>query len=120
MVAAAFTIRILYLLVVLDGRPVPAGNRYVIGGELRRLPAAPVPGHGSSSPLSADSGPTAWSTPMFPLLLAACFKLFGAFSFRASVAIRLLDVLFSSLTSYPIALLGRRLFGHPVGIAAGW
>ena len=120
MVAAAFAIRIFYLLVVLNGRPVPAGNRYVIGGELGSIAAALATGHGFSSPLSTESGPTAWSTPVFPLLLAACFKLFGVFSLRASVAIRLLDVLFSSLTSYPIALLGRRLFGDAVGTAAGW
>src|SRR5215467_2041506 len=120
MVAAAFAIRILYLLVVLYGRPVPAGNRYVIGGELGSIAAALSTGHGFSSPLSTESGPTAWSTPVFPLLLAACFKIFGVFSWRASIAIRLLDVLFSSLTSYPIALLGRRLFGNAVGTAAGW
>src|SRR5215470_9425281 len=120
MVAAAFAIRILYLLVVLYGRPVPAGNRYVIGGELGSIAAALATGRGFSSPLSTESGPTAWSTPVFPLLLAVCFKLFGVFSFTASVAIRLLDILFSSLTSYPIALLGRRLFGNAAGTAAGW
>ena len=120
MVAAAFAIRILYLGIVLYGRPVPAGNRYLIGGELGSIAAALATGHGFSSPLSTESGPTAWSTPVFPLLLAVCFKLFGVFSFTASVAIRLLDILFSSLTSYPIALLGRRLFGNAAGTAAGW
>jgi 4-amino-4-deoxy-L-arabinose transferase-like glycosyltransferase len=120
MVAAGFAIRILYLLLVFNGQPVPAENRYVIGGEVGSIAAALATGHGFSSPLSTESGPTAWSTPVFPLLLAACFKVFGVFSFKASAAIRLLDVLFSSATSYPIALLGRRLFRNAVGTAAGW
>jgi hypothetical protein len=120
MVAAAFAIRILYLLLVLHGQPVPAGNRYVIGGEVGSIAAALATGHGFSSPLSIESGPTAWSTPVFPLLLAACFKVFGVFSLESSAAIRLLDVLFSAVACYPITLLGWRLFGKAVGTAAGW
>ncbi|MGC2016431.1 MAG: hypothetical protein WA657_11410, partial [Candidatus Acidiferrales bacterium] len=44
-------------------------------------------GHGFSSPFRVDTGPTAWMTPAFPLLLAGIFRLFGAYTFHAWEAI---------------------------------
>ena len=119
-VFAAFIFRVAYLLVAFHGLPTPAGNRYNIGGEVGSIAASLAEGHGFSSPLEVDSGPSAWTTPVFPLLLAACFKVFGVYSFHASMAIRLLNILFSSITCYPLFLLGRRLAGDWAGAAAGW
>ena len=36
-------------------------------------------GKGFSNPFLRDTGPTAWLTPVYPLLVAAAFKLFGGF-----------------------------------------
>ena len=34
-------------------------------------------GKGYSSPYGAESGPTAWLTPVYPLLVAGIFRIFG-------------------------------------------
>jgi 4-amino-4-deoxy-L-arabinose transferase-like glycosyltransferase len=119
-VLAGFVLRAAYLVVTIHGLPASAGNRYPTGGEVGSIAASLAAGQGFSSPLDVDSGPTAWTTPVFPLLLAGFFKIFGIYTLQASIAIRLLNIVFSSITSYAVFLLGRRLFGNAVGVAAGW
>ncbi len=49
-------------------------------------------GHGFSSPFRVDTGPTAWMTPLFPLLLAGIFRVFGAYTFHAWAATVLVNI----------------------------
>ena len=119
-VCAALLIRLVYLYLFFANQPVPAGNHYVIGYETGSIAASLAAGDGYSSPLYVRSGPTAWITPVYPFLLAGVFKLFGVYTFRASIAIRSINAIFSSLTCYPLFYLGRRVFGRAVGTAAGW
>ena len=81
------------------------------------IAASIVSGHGYSSPFRVASGPTAWMAPVYPLLLAGVFRVFGAFTFHSFVAATLLNILFSVLTCIPIFRIGRRVAG--VGVAAG-
>jgi len=118
-VLIALLARVLYLFAYFHAHP-PHSGRYLVGEEIGSIAASIATGHGFSSPLYAPSGPTAWSTPVFPYLLAAVFKLFGVYTLHASIAIRFVNVLFSALTTYPIILLGRKLFGGSVAAAAGW
>lgn len=69
-------------------------------------------GHGFSSPFRVETGPTAWMTPVYPLILAAIFRVFGVYTFQAFLAAALLNILFSVATCVPIYLIGRR-FGVP-------
>src|ERR1700694_6358729 len=59
-------------------------------------------GKGFSSPFQRDTGPTAWLAPVYPYLLAGIFKLFGTFSYKSLLTIRMLDIAFSALTCWPI------------------
>lgn len=81
------------------------------------IAASIVSGHGYSSPFRVPSGPTAWMAPVYPLLLAAVFRVFGAYTFPSFVAATLLNILFSTLTCMPIFRIGQRLGG--LGVAAG-
>ena len=54
-----------------------------------------------SSPLHADTGPTAWMTPIYPFLLACVFKVFGIYTKASAIFMLSLDSLFSALTSFP-------------------
>jgi 4-amino-4-deoxy-L-arabinose transferase-like glycosyltransferase len=74
-------------------------------------------GHGFSSPFRVDTGPTAWMTPLFPLLLAGIFRLFGAYTFHAWAATVLLNISCCTLACIPIYFAGRRVGG--IGLAAG-
>ena len=104
----------------MHGRLVPAGGVYKVGYETGSIAASIAAGHGFSSPLSVPSGPSAWITPLYPYLLAGVFKLAGTFTFASSLTIRLLDVIFSSLTCIPIWALGKRIFSKSVGTTAAW
>jgi hypothetical protein len=74
-------------------------------------------GHGFSSPFRVDTGPTAWMTPLFPLLLAGIFRLFGAYTFHAWAATVLLNITCCTLACIPIYFVGKRIGG--IGLAAG-
>ena len=77
-------------------------------------------GKGFSSPFRVDTGPTAWTTPVYPLILGALMRLFGPYSFASYVAAVLVNVLFSSLVCVPLFLAGKRIGGLWLGAAAGW
>ena len=67
-----------------------------------------------------ETGPTAWLTPVYPYLLAAIFKLFGIFSYKSSIYIRIVDVALSAFTIWPIRAIGTKAFGRWTGTGAAW
>ena len=77
-------------------------------------------GSGFSSPFRVQTGPTAWTTPIYPLLLAGVFEFFGTFTFSAFVVAVLLNILFSTLTCVPIFYAGRQIGGVALGAGAAW
>jgi 4-amino-4-deoxy-L-arabinose transferase-like glycosyltransferase len=77
-------------------------------------------GNGFGSPFHVDTGPTAWMTPVYPLLLAGVFRIFGTYTFHSFVAAVLLNILFSTLTCVPIFFAGRRIGGLGVAAGAAW
>jgi hypothetical protein len=77
-------------------------------------------GRGFGSPFRVDTGPTAWTTPMYPLLLAGVFEVFGTFNFHAFLAAIALNIAFSVLTCVPVFYAGRWIAGIGVGAGAAW
>jgi len=77
-------------------------------------------GKGFSSPFQRDTGPTAWLTPVYPVLLAGVFKLFGVYTLRSFYAAVLLNILFSAATCLPVFFAGKRIAGLGVASAAAW
>lgn len=77
-------------------------------------------GQGFSSPLRTPTGPTAWMAPVYPLILAAIFKLFGAYTSPAYLAAVLFNILCSALTCIPVFKAGQRIAGPSVAVTAAW
>jgi len=77
-------------------------------------------GHGFCCLFRQPTGPTAWLTPVYPLLLASIFKMFGIFTFASFLAAALLNCVFSSLICIPIFRAGRRIAGVPVTALGAW
>jgi Dolichyl-phosphate-mannose-protein mannosyltransferase len=77
-------------------------------------------GKGFSNVFRTETGPTAWLAPVYPLIVAATFKLFGTFTARAFFACAALNILFSSAACVPIFFAGKRIGGLVVGAGAGW
>ncbi len=84
------------------------------------IAASLVNGHGFANPFRVETGPTAWMTPIYPLILAAIFKLFGTYTIQAFLAATGLNVLLSTLTCIPIYAAARRMFGTGVAAGAAW
>jgi hypothetical protein len=77
-------------------------------------------GHGFSSPFRVDTGPTAWMTPLFPLLLAGIFRIFGAYTFHAWAAMVLLNITCCTLACIPIYFAAKRIGGITLAAGAAW
>src|SRR5271170_2412020 len=77
-------------------------------------------GHGFSSPYWQETGPTAWLTPVYPVLVAAVFRVFGIHTPHSFFAIVFLNVLFSTATCVPLFYIGKRVGGLGVASGAAW
>lgn len=77
-------------------------------------------GKGFSSPFQRDSGPTAWLTPIYPLIIAGFFKVFGVYTGAAFFAAVLLNIACSAATCIPIFYTGKRMLSVGVGAGAAW
>jgi hypothetical protein len=77
-------------------------------------------GRGFSGVFRTDTGSTAWLTPVYPLVVAAMFKLFGIFTERAFYATVFLNILFSSAVCVPVFFAGKRVAGLGVASGTAW
>jgi 4-amino-4-deoxy-L-arabinose transferase-like glycosyltransferase len=77
-------------------------------------------GRGFSSPYWQETGPTAWLTPVYPVLVAGVFRVFGIHTPHSFFAIVFLNILFSAATCVPLFYLGKRVGGLGVASGAAW
>ena len=87
----------------------PKREFWSFGCEEGRIGRALASGEGFSSPLPARTGPTAWSAPVYPVLIAITFKLFGIFSLASAWVLLVLSALFGALTCIPVYFLAHRI-----------
>lgn len=95
-------------------------DHFGFGYEIGRIARALATGYGYADPFHGHTGPTAWIAPIFPLILAGIFKLFGVYSTLSAVAILSLDSLFSALIVPLVWETGERCFGVKAGRWAAW
>jgi len=95
-------------------------DHLMFGFETGRIARSIAGGHGFANPLSVESGPTAWLTPLYPYLLAGIFKLFGVYTITSTFVILSLNCLFSSLVCVPLYRIADRSFGRGSAVTACW
>ena len=117
---AAFAVRVLYLTLAHTYRIRPYDDHMLFGEEMGRIARALATGFGFSDPFRGHTGPTAWVGPLFPLLLAAVFKLFGVFTPLSAWAILTLDSLFSALTARTTWEIAARCCNRKVAQWSAW
>jgi hypothetical protein len=88
--------------------------------ETGNIACALATGKGFSSPFRRETGPTAWLTPVYPLLVAGVFRIFGILSAGSFFAVVFLNALFSSAACIPIFFAGRKIAGLPAASGAAW
>lgn len=119
-VVVAYLVRMAFLWMERSHGPYPISETFAVGYETGRIASALAAGHGFSSPLHVPTGPTAWMTPLFPLLLSGIFRVTGIFSWTSYLVIETLDSALSALAVWPILSIGRKVFGETTGLTAGW
>jgi hypothetical protein len=76
-------------------------------------------GHGFGSTLDSTQ-PSAMMTPVYPLIVAGFFHVFGVHTIASITAIHVFDCQINSLACIPIFLIARRSFGERVAWWAAW
>ena len=77
-------------------------------------------GQGFASPFRVNTGPTAWMPPVYPLLLAAIFRIFGPYTFSSFLAAALFNIFCATFTCIPIFFAGKRIAGLSAAAVAAW
>lgn len=77
-------------------------------------------GKGFSSPFGRDTGPTAWLAPVYPMVIAGIFHIFGIETLRSFFAATSMNILFSAATCLPIFYAGKRIDGRETAAVAAW
>src|ERR1700709_6872 len=78
--AAAFPVRVLYILLAHTFKIRPSDDHFEFGWEMGRIGRALATGYGYADPFTGHTGPTAWVPPLYTLLIGGVFKAFGVYS----------------------------------------
>ncbi len=109
---AGLMIRVLYLTLAHTYRVRLGQDHLQFGWEMGRVARALATGQGFADPFTGHTGPTAWVPPLYPLLLAAVFKLFGVYTAKSAWVILTVNSVFSAATSSVIYEIAGRCFHH--------
>jgi hypothetical protein len=111
LVLAALVLRVAFLWMYIGHHPARALSTIPFLFEPGNIAYSLATGHGFSSPFRVETGPTAWMTPVYPLLLAGIFRLFGTYTLQAFMAAAGFNVVCSALTCVPLYFSARRVGG---------
>jgi 4-amino-4-deoxy-L-arabinose transferase-like glycosyltransferase len=120
----AFLVRVLYMTLAHTYRIRPLEDHFQFGWEAGRIARALVTGYGYSDPFAsayiAHTGPTAWLPPLYPLLLAAIFRVFGLFTPASAWLLFTLQSAFSAATAVAVWEIAARCFNRRVALWSAW
>jgi Dolichyl-phosphate-mannose-protein mannosyltransferase len=120
MVVTAFALRVAAMWFLHSYRFPATEDHYLFGTEMGRIARSLVSGHGFGSPLHGQTGPTAMVGPIYPLLIAAAFKVWGLYSQSSAIVLLGFNALCSAITAPIVFLIGTAAFDTTVGKWAGW
>jgi 4-amino-4-deoxy-L-arabinose transferase-like glycosyltransferase len=120
MVFVAFALRFGWIMVAHTYKFKALDDNFSFGWEMGRIGRSLANGQGFSNPFDGATGPTAWEPPLYPLLIAAVFRLFGVYSHASALVLLALNSFCSALTCIPIFLITKRCFGEKLAIWTAW
>jgi Dolichyl-phosphate-mannose-protein mannosyltransferase len=101
--------------------PLHGGRNFYQYNEPSHIAWALISGFGYSAPWpNTPVAATAQQPPLYPLLLAAIFKLTGAYTYLSLWIAVGLNAIFSAFTAVLILRLGKRDFSFDTGLLAAW
>jgi hypothetical protein len=107
---AGFGLRVAVILIGHTYKVRTDQANFNFGFEAGRIARSVATGHGFGNPFNGASGPTAWLPPLYPLLMAAAFKLFGVYSRGAALALLVVDSALSAAVAPAVYEIAARCF----------
>lgn len=107
----ALAVRILYMTLAHTFHVRVAQDHFGFGWEAGRIARALVTGYGYADPFAGHSGPTSWVPPVYPLLLAGIFKIFGIYTAASAWVALAVSCVFSAAIAPAIYEIAARCFG---------
>jgi 4-amino-4-deoxy-L-arabinose transferase-like glycosyltransferase len=101
-------------------RVAPFEDHFKFGWEMGRIARSLAFGRGYANPFDRPSGPTAWVTPLYPLILAGVFKIFGVYSALSAWVILAFNCVCSALTTWTTWGIASRCFNRRVAWWSAW
>lgn len=96
------------------------GDHFQFGWEMGRVARALVTGYGYADPFIGHTGPTTWVPPLYPLLIAGVFKIFGIYTLRSAWVLLAINSFFSALTTLTTYEIAARCFNRRVALWSAW
>jgi len=107
---AGLVVRVLYITLAHTYRIRLADDHFQFGWEMGRIARAMANSYGFSDPFIGHTGPTAWLPPLYPLVLAGVFKLFGVYTTQSDWVILTLNSIVSAATAPAIYEIASRCY----------
>src|SRR5260370_5170497 len=108
-VMVAFLLRLAVITIGHTYRITPRRDHFQFGWEMGRLARSVAQGQGFSSPTDLNSGPSAWTAPVYPYCLAGVFKMFGIYTPPSACLILAFNTVFPALTCCTLYLIADRI-----------
>jgi hypothetical protein len=119
-VLVAFVLRVAVITIGHTYRITPRRDHFQFGWEMGRLARSLAQGRGFSSPTDLDSGPSAWTAPLYPYVLAGVFKLFGIYTPLSAWVILTFNSIWAALTCWSLYRIADQIFGSWVARGTAW
>jgi hypothetical protein len=117
-------VRVLYMTLAHTYRIRPAEDHFQFGFEAGRIARALVTGYGYSDPFAsiwlAHTGPTAWLPPLYPLLLAGIFRVFGIYTPASAWVLFAFQSVLSAATALAVWEIAAICFDRKVALWSAW
>ncbi len=115
-----FAVRVLYMTVAGTWKIRVLMDHFQFGWELGRIARSVVMGQGYGNPFLGHTGPTTWIPPLYTLLVAAVFRVFGIYTAQSAWVIFALNSVFSAATALCVYEIAARCYGRRVALWSGW
>jgi len=119
-VVVALVLRVMVITVGHTYKITPRRDHFQFGWETGRIARSIALGQGYASPTDLQTGPTAWTAPMYPYILGQVFKVFGIYTNTSSWVILVFNSIFSALTCWTLYRIAERIFGESVARGTAW
>jgi 4-amino-4-deoxy-L-arabinose transferase-like glycosyltransferase len=117
---AGLLVRCAVIPFMLTDRLDPWRGHWRFAWEMGMVARSLVTGKGFSSPFPPETGATAWLGPVYPVLMAGVFKVFGMFTPTSAIVLLFLNSVFSVLACIPVYFIARRTLGEKEARWATW